>query len=720
MDWAVPLSRLSTFCRILHSVIFAPPSSRSTSQLLLLSLGLLATLPLAVGCGGGGSGSATGAPPVGGEPEEDEIDLSDLPALAGKRARAWQPFELEFSTGAVSPLHGGAPSEGDASPGNPWLDWRMDLALVRPDGESVLVPGFFAGDGDGGSRGDVWKIRFTPPSIPGVWRGTAVLRRGGGVNLGSSSSTAGSAVFGRTVQILVEPPETSAPGFFGKGPVQASGDGRLRHGDRTLFVKAGVGSPENFLGYEGFDGALDGFDGGPPGESGGAPDFLHTFEPHRADWNPGDPDWGGGRGRPIIGALNYLASVGANAIYVMPMNLGGDGRDTFPFLSNSGGARFPADANDALSFAVQRMAEWDIVLRHAQSRGILVQFVLAEREPTNIQWLGGGTSNLRLLYLKQMVAHFGYLPGVEWTLCEENAAPTASTFAQFTPQELRNQAGWIRSWDPSGHPLSVHVDPNDLSLYSAMINEGAAGWIDCVSLQVHGDENSTARFYGDLSEDIAQRFAAIGRRVVVNMDEPGHYQTGVGSELHPGAWASTPYAGPEDRRRRVLYDSLFSGAGLLWYFGLYAENEGGGDLTTEDFRTRGTTLRETTIARRAIEVTFQNAGFFGPNDPLWTSDQAPLHPVYGDAEVLAEAGGPALIYFPSLGASASVPAGTLSPLRSGAPGTALFRATWINPRTGIQQGNAQTFDPTQPFRPTPPAGVPLDPDVDWLLRVVPL
>lgn len=596
----------------------------------------------------------------------------------------------------------------------------MDLRLARPDGESLLVPGFFAGDGAGGGRGDVWKVRFTPPAIPGLWTGTAVLRQGPSVNIDAPSSTAGTAVFGRNVEIRVEPPSTNAPGFFGKGPIRASDDGRLRHADRSLFVKAGVGSPENFLGYEGFDGAVDGMDGGPPGESGGAPNFLHSFEPHRPDWVPGDPDWGSGQGRPIIGALNYLASVGANAIYVMPMNLGGDGRDTFPFLSNSGGGRFPADPDDALFYAVRRLGQWDLVLRHAQAHGILVQLVLAEREPTNIDWLGAGTSPTRLLYLKQLVAHFGYLPGLEWTLSEENAAPGAPTFAQFSPLELRQQADWIRSWDSSEHPRSVHVDPNDLSLYVGMIQQGLASWIDCLSLQVHGDQDSTAHLYGELPEEAAQLFADIGRRIVVHVDEPGHYQTGIGSELHPSAWAQTPFAGSEDRRRRVLYDSLFSGAGVLWYFGLYTADEGGGDLTTDHFRTREIALRETTIARLAIESTFGESELFGPADGLWRSDASPLHSVYGDAEVLAEAEGAALVYLPALGTSASLPPGTLGPLSSAVPGTLQFLATWIDPRTGIQQGDAQSFDPTQPFRPSPPAGASTDPDLDWLLRVVSL
>ncbi|QDV05714.1 hypothetical protein Poly30_12150 [Planctomycetes bacterium Poly30] len=604
----------------------------------------------------------------------------------------------------------------------------MDLRLVRPDGGIVRVPGFFAGDGAGGGRGSVWKVRFTPPAIPGSWSATAILRYGEAINLDTPNSTAGIPVFGRTLRLLVDPPDLGAPGFFARGPIEADGAGRLRHADRSLFVKAGVGSPENFLGYAGFDGAVDGIDGGPPGEFGGAPDFLHEFEAHRGHWRAGDPDWGGGRGRPIIGALNDLADLGANAIYVMPMNLGGDGRDTFPFVSNSGGARFPADPADALNYAVRRLSQWDLVLRHAQARGILVQLVLAEREPTNIDWLGGAMSTRRRLFLKQLAAHFGYLPGLEWTLCEENAAPGASTFAQFTPLELRDMATWIRGWDHLRHPRSVHVDYNDLSLYSAMIASGAANWIDCVSLQISGDEAGTARLYGDLAEDVAGRFLNIGRRVVVHIDEPGYYLTGAGSELHPNAWANAPHAGTEDRRRRVLYDSLFSGAGLLWYFGLYPLEDGGGDLHTEDFRTRATLLRQTTIARELIETTFRDVGQFGAADDLWTSAVAPLHPVYGDAEVLAQVSGPlggaqrdrVLVYLPALGPSASVSPGRLAPLWSGAPGTRTFRATWINPRTGIEQGPDQFFDPTQAFWPEPPAGAPLNPDVDWVLRVTPL
>ncbi|MEZ5397229.1 MAG: hypothetical protein R2724_31240 [Bryobacterales bacterium] len=35
---------------------------------------------------------------------------------------------------------------------------------------------------------------------------------------------------------------------------------------------------------------------------------IHHYEPHVQDWKPGDPTWQGGKGKGIIGALNYLAS----------------------------------------------------------------------------------------------------------------------------------------------------------------------------------------------------------------------------------------------------------------------------------------------------------------------------------------------------------------------------------------------------------------------------
>ncbi len=604
----------------------------------------------------------------------------------------------------------------------------MDLFLESPTGAGIVVPGFFAGDGNGGSQGDVWRVRFSPPNEPGVWLGNAVLRQGDRINVASPLDAAGFTAFIEPVRFRVLPPDVDAPGFGSRGPIRPDGFGRLRDAIGGLFVKAGLGSPENFLGYAGFHGATDGIDGGPLGQTGGAPDFLHAYSPHVQDWRDGDPDWGQapslGLGRGIIGALNAVAGMGANALYVMPMNLGGDGRDTFPFAGNSGGALSPIDPNHVLQYDVRRLDQWDVVFGHAQALGILIQFVLAEREPANIEWLGGASDLRRRLFLKQMVAHFGHHPGLEWTLCEENAAPGAPTFAQFTPAELSEMAAWIRGWDVDAHPRSVHVDPNDLDLFDAILDGGSGAWVDAISLQVHGDRPWNGGLYGDLCEEASAMFLdRTGRRVVVHMDEPGYYLTGTASELHPDAWAASPEAGAEDRRRRVLYDSLFSGAGIAWYFGLWDLADGGGDLTTEDFRTRETLIRQTAMARQLVEETFDSEREFGAADELWLPDSPgiALHPIYGGAEVIAARGGPLLAYFPSFGETAIRPPGMIAPLdTTSAPGSepGAFEAQWVRPDTGARVGAPVPFDPTLPFSPEAPVAQP-DPDRDWLLVLRP-
>lgn len=699
----------------------------------LTALALLLAQLLAPACGGSpGPGAAVLDPP--GEEDQGDgnssqsalgaLDVFDEAIRLPPEFAAFQPMELLFHTGVRSTVTGDAPHELDPAPANPWLDWRMDLMLESPSGRVLQVPGFFAGDGDRGPQGDVWCVRFSPPNEPGLWRGHAILRAGHQANVAPRADASGSVVFAESVCFRVLLPDPGAMGFFARGPVRPDGMGRFRDALGGLFVKAGVGSPENLLGYAGFHGAADGVDGGPVGEAGGSPDFLHAFGPHVSDWREGDPDWADGAGRGIIGALNALADIGANALYVMPMNLGGDGRDTFPFVTNGGGGISPLDPDHVFQYDVRRLDQWNTVLRHAQGLGLFVQLVLAEREPTNIAWLGGANDIRRRLFLKQMVAHFGHLPGLEWTLCEENAVPGAPTFAQFTPVELAELAGWIRSWDVDGHPRSVHVDPNDLRLFEAILDDGVGSWVDAISLQVHGDEPWTGDSYGEFCDRAAALFLnRTGRRVVVNMDEPGFFMTGAASELHPDAWAAVPAAGAEDRRRRVLYDSLLSGAGVAWYFGLWNLASGGGDLTTEDFRTRETLLRETAIARRLVEQTFSSAHDFGPADELWvpSAPDTRLHPVYGNPEVLAAPGGALLAYFPSLGESAVRPPGTIGPIDlGGIPGSApgAFEAQWVDPKTGLSVGAAAPFDPTVGYQPLAPAPAP-DPDRDWLLVVRP-
>ncbi len=67
---------------------------------------------------------------------------------------------------------------------------------------------------------------------------------------------------------------------------------------------------------------------------------LHSYATHVRDWNPGDPVWQGEKDKGIIGALNYLASEGMNSVYLLTMNVMGDGDDVWPWTERDERYRF--------------------------------------------------------------------------------------------------------------------------------------------------------------------------------------------------------------------------------------------------------------------------------------------------------------------------------------------------------------------------------------------
>ena len=72
------------------------------------------------------------------------------------------------------------------------------------------------------------------------------------------------------------------------------------------FIKGGADSPENFLAYADFDGTFDTGELKRKGEAAGGKS-IHRYGPHVRDWHTGDPTWKDGKGKGIVGALNYLA-----------------------------------------------------------------------------------------------------------------------------------------------------------------------------------------------------------------------------------------------------------------------------------------------------------------------------------------------------------------------------------------------------------------------------
>lgn len=101
----------------------------------------------------------------------------------------------------------------------------------------------------------------------------------------------------------------------------------------------------------------------------------------------------GGKGKGIIGAVNYLASKGMNVMSFLTMNIGGDDKNVFPYVN----------VTDFDRFDCSKLSQWDIVLDHAQRNGIFLHFKTQETE--NDQLLNGGNLGLeRKLYYRELVA----------------------------------------------------------------------------------------------------------------------------------------------------------------------------------------------------------------------------------------------------------------------------------------------------------------------------
>ncbi len=599
---------------------------------------------------------------------------------------------VTFSFEADDHYREAATGTSNSADPNPWTHRRLDVYLDHADLDRPLrVPGYFAGDGAGSSDGRVWRAHFTP-TLEGQWIWFATFEKGHLLNAAPQSSAGTPLAITRDSGTFdVGPLNPNAPGFRSKGVLTwARGNHYYRFSERRAgrFVIAGVGSPENFLGYAGFNGVEDGSsangqvccckqqcfndcrqdtcsNAGDP-----ASNFLHSYEAHVADWNAGDPDWSANgqsqQGRGIIGALNYLGDeAGVNSMYFLLMNLGGDGKDTYPFLTNGGGTDCPTSGSNftpehTLNYDVRRMDQWRTVFEHANNKGIMLQFLLAEQEACNIRWFGphdstGGPRNhmshYRRLFMKQMVAQFGHLHGMRFNLCEENKSVSSCSSGssscgqaatpltpQFTASELDQMARWIRSWDVLDHPIGVHTVPNDTTVYSDLLGlPQFPGWLSSTSMQIHG-ESGTGRQYGDYTQQAEHLFAQAGHRIPIINDEQGDPGSGLSSEFNSSASSRST---ADDRRRRVLYDVLLSGGQISYYFGYYSSSRGGGDLRCDDFRTRDKALKEMSFARRVME--YAKIWTLDDRDSLLLGSTAEGR--FGRPEVAADADGNRIVVY---------------------------------------------------------------------------
>ncbi|MEO0529936.1 MAG: DUF5060 domain-containing protein, partial [Planctomycetota bacterium] len=261
--------------------------------------------------------------------------------------------------GGITLTFVGPESAEDATP-NPFTDYRLTVEFSHPDlAESVCVPGHFAADGNaaetGATSGDCWRVHFSPQQA-GMWRWQARFKTGEGVALSSdpNSGERVSGVDGSTGTIKVDPSTATAYDLRQRGLLKHAGLRLLRFaGDGSHFIKTGAGSPETLLGYADFDGTYRDLETShePPAPRDAIPlpsldEGLHRYDPHVSDWRAGDPTWRGGRGKGLIGGINYLSSVGVNSLYFLTMNVNGDGRNVWPWTSPAETKRFDCSKLD--------------------------------------------------------------------------------------------------------------------------------------------------------------------------------------------------------------------------------------------------------------------------------------------------------------------------------------------------------------------------------------
>ncbi len=530
-------------------------------------------------------------------------------ATVGGELATWHTVDLRFS----GPVH----AESDSNP-NPFLDYRLQCLLTGPSGQSYEVPGFFDGDGGSGTTGDVWRCRFAPDEA-GTWAYQASFRSGPEVAV-SLQAQAGTPVSfdGANGNFVVQQSTKSGDDFrrSSRGRLVNAGAHFLTFsGSGARWIKAGTNIPENLLGYQGFD---------------NTPNAGHSFSAHVGDWRGGDPDWGGGAGRGLIGALNYIADTGGNSIYFLPMNIGGDANDTFPTIS----------AQDKTHYDTSKLRQWETVFGHATARGIFLHFQLAETESPNEEYHDGGQLGPeRKLFYRELVARFGHHPGLEWDLGEENDYGTSRRQAF---------AAHLKAIDPYDHPVTSHTRTNAIgSHYSPLLGDDD---FDVTGFQV----NASGFGEGDVVEEWRDRSAQSGVPWVVSIDEPQGIQND----------PNDPNRGYPFGRTEFLWPTFLSGGGgFEWYI----QEEGGGhsfDQRIDDFREMESALRWTGYARDFLEAA--RFWLMEPRPDLGSSSAG------GKTFVLAEPGDRYALYHPE-GGSLTLDLGADS-------GT--FSITWFDPKTG--------------------------------------
>jgi len=523
---------------------------------------------------------------------------------------------------------------------NPFLDYRLQVSFTGPSGREYNVPGCFGGNGQGGRSGDVWRVRFSPDEV-GEWNFRVSFRKGPEIAVGLGPDAGEPVSFdGYEDSFVIEPHDASAPGFMKWGRLEYVGKHYLRFRDGSYWLKGGNDTPEDFLAYAGFDNTRR---------------AKHKYTQHIPDWNPGDPDWNNGAGKGIIGSLNYMAEEHVNSIYFMPNNIGGDGKNVWPYVGKIDPKGDPD--NDNLHFDISKLHQWEIVFDHAQRKGIFLHFVLNEAEELNKRELDNNKLGVeRKLFYRELIARFGHHLALQWNLCEEY-----NLRFKISPELAKEYAGYIQAVDPYDHPITIHHAGKAIKAWEPFL----------------GDKRFCVTSFQTQDIDVVEKWRVLSREAgmphVIGMDE-----------FFPDK--ATP-ENADRHRRQYIWPIYLSGGQLEFILDEL--------LKTENFRKYEKHWRYMWYARRFME---QCLPFWEmiPQDELLTCE--------GDGEVFALPGEIYAIYLPQGGR------GKLN--LGGQPGN--FTTRWYSPRQGAFQGRPGRLSGGKQVDLPPP---PEETTEDWTLLV---
>jgi len=476
----------------------------------------------------------------------NESQNDSIKAEISGELKKWHKITLTFD----------GPETSEMDKLNPFMNYRFDVFFTHKEsGKTLKVPGYFAADGNAGetsaTSGNKWRVHFAPEES-GTWNYKVDFRKGNWLSVSERKNAGESAGFmdGAEGSFMVAKSDKTGRDNSARGRLQYDGTRYLKFAETgNPMLKVGPDSPENFLAYSDFDGTFH--------NDGHKDNLVKTWEAHLKDWKEGDPTWKNGKGKAMIGAVNYLVSKGMNVFSFLTLNIEGDDQNVFPFVNYDTHNRFDCSKLD----------QWEVVFNHADNVGMFLHFKLLEQECQGLLDNGAIGAYTRLYY-REMMARFGHHLALNWNIGEESGdwAKNHKTPPMNTTQRLA-AAEYFYQNDPYHHHVVIHNPPafDDILIPGSKFT----GLSVQFGTQQYRNVHENTLKWLKLSKES-------GKQLAVSMDETGGAQHALLPDVEDSKHDSA--------RINSLWGSFLAGAwGNEFYFGYDHPHS---DLTCEDFRTR--------------------------------------------------------------------------------------------------------------------------------------